>query len=163
MRERNSRGRRRIADQESPLPLKAHAVRTVRFQEVDPMGVVWHGHYVDFFEDGRCELGKEIGLSYDDFYREGFMAPVVNLEIEYKHPLFLGETFRIETRLMWTEAVRFNYFYAIVRESDGKIVAEGRTVQLILDKENNLQMAWPIYFEGIRKKWKNGELVKRDV
>lgn len=138
--------------------LRAEAFRCVRFQEVDPMGVVWHGHYVDFFEDGRCELAKNIGLTYDDFYREGFKAPLVKLEIEYKQPLYMGENFRIETWLLWTEAVRFDHLYVIKREPGGDIVAEGRTVQLLLDKENNLQMTWPDYFAAMRKKWKSGEL-----
>jgi acyl-CoA thioester hydrolase len=150
--------RDRFSNPDAPHSLEAKAVRTVRFQEVDPMGVVWHGHYVDFFEDGRCELAKNYGLTYNDFYREGFKAPVVNLEIEYKLPLFLGETFHIETNLIWTEAVRFDHFYVIKRESNGEIVAEGRTVQLLLDGENNLQMVWPEYFEAIRKKWKAGLL-----
>ena len=159
MRGRKTKAGKRGVDGNVPQPLRAKALRAVRFHEVDPMGVVWHGHYVDYFEDGRCELGKKFGLTYEDFYREGFKAPVVNLDIEYKQPLFLGETFQIETNLIWTESVRFDYHYIIRRESDGQIIAEGRTVQLVLDKDNNLLMVWPEYFAAIRKRWKSGDFV----
>ena len=98
-----------------PPSLKAQAIRTVRFSEVDALGVVWHGHYVDYFEEGRSELGNKFGLTYEDFLREGFKAPVVNLEIEYKQPLFVGEIFCVDTHLLWTEAVRFDYLYSISR------------------------------------------------
>jgi acyl-CoA thioester hydrolase len=163
MKEKKPREREPNSERKIPLPLRAKAVRTVRFQEVDPMGVVWHGHYVDYFEDGRCELGKICGLAYDDFYREGFKAPVVNLEIEYKLPLVMGETFYIETFLEWTDAVRFNHFYVIKRESNSQIVAEGKTIQLLLDRDNKLQMVWPKYFEAIRKKWREGELAGQNA
>ncbi|MGD0781715.1 MAG: acyl-CoA thioesterase, partial [Candidatus Aminicenantales bacterium] len=65
-----------------PPPLRGRALRTVRFQEADPMGVVWHGRYPEFLEDGRAVLGQAIGLDYADFHREGLKAPIVRLEIE---------------------------------------------------------------------------------
>jgi len=151
-----------IIDKDIPLPLKATIIRTVRFQEVDMMGVVWHGHYAEYFEDGRCALGKVYGLSYDDFFRERIKAPLVNFEIEYMHPLLFGETFQVETSLLWTEAVRFNHLYVIRRETDGLVVSQGSTVQLLLDAEDNLLMAWPEYFQRLRKRWKRGELASKD-
>jgi len=141
-----------------PPPLRAAAVRTVRFQEVDLMGVVWHGRYPEYFEDGRCAVGRAYGLDYEDFFREEIKAPIVNLEVEYRHPLVLGNVFRVETSLLWTEAVRLNYEYVLRREVDGREVARGRTVQLLLDVANNLLFVWPEYFIRIREAWRRGEL-----
>ena len=149
-------------EKNTPPPLRAAAVRTVRFQEVDLMGVVWHGRYAEYFEDGRCAVGKAYGLDYPDFYCEGIKAPIVKFEIEYAHPLLPGDTFRVETSLLWSEAVRLNHFYTINRETDGLIVCRGSTVQLLLDTENNLLMVWPRYFQQLRKRWRNGELVIKD-
>jgi acyl-CoA thioester hydrolase len=63
---------------DAPQPLMAAPLRTVRFQEVDLMGVVWHGRYAEYFEDGRSAVGRAYGLDYRDFFREGIKAPVVS-------------------------------------------------------------------------------------
>ena len=52
----------------------------LRFNEVDSMGLVWHGHYAKFFEDAREEFGKKFGLGYLDIYDSGFYAPLVDLQ-----------------------------------------------------------------------------------
>ena len=59
----------------------------LRFNEVDSMGLVWHGHYAKFFEDAREEFGKKFGLGYLDIYDSGFYAPLVDLQFKYKKPL----------------------------------------------------------------------------
>lgn len=144
----------------APPPLKAAALRTVRFQEVDLMGVVWHGRYAEYFEDGRSALGRAYGLDYLDFYREGVKAPVVKFEIEYGHSLLPGDTFRVEASLHWSEAVRLNHSYLITRENDGRVMARGSTVQLLIDGQNNLLLVWPEYFQQLMEKWRRGELTQ---
>jgi|WetSurMetagenome_2_1015567.scaffolds.fasta_scaffold149434_3 acyl-CoA thioester hydrolase len=141
-----------------PQPLTVSVPRTVRFQEVDLMGVVWHGRYAEYFEDGRSAVGRTFGLDYRDFFREGIKAPVVNFEIEYGRSLLPGDTFRIETSLHWSEAVRLNHNYLITRETDGQLMARGSTVQLLLDGRDRLLLVWPEYFQQLREKWRRGEL-----
>jgi len=143
---------------DAPPPLTAMALRAVRFQEVDLMGVVWHGRYAEYFEDGRSAVGRAFGLDYRDFFREGIKAPVVNFEIEYGRSLLPGDTFRVETSLHWSEAVRLNHTYLIRREADGLITARGSTVQLLLDCQDQLLLVWPDYFQQLREKWRRGEL-----
>lgn len=75
---------------DDPQPLTAEVTRTVRFQEVDMMGIVWHGHYASYFEDARLAVGKKYGVSYHDFYRERVAAPIRKLHTDYFRPLFLG-------------------------------------------------------------------------
>jgi acyl-CoA thioester hydrolase len=144
---------------DAPQPLSAMALRTVRFQEVDLMGVVWHGRYAEYFEDGRSAVGRAFGLDYRDFFREGIKAPVVNFEVEYGRSLLPGDTFLVETSLYWSEAVRLNHSYLIKREPDGLIMARGKTVQLLLDCQDQLLLVWPEYFLRLREKWRRGELV----
>ena len=143
---------------DSPSPLRGRALRTVRFQEADPMGVVWHGHYPEFLEDGRVVLGKAFGLDYADFHREGLKAPIVRLEIEYRSPLVLGDSFAVETRLLWNEAVRLDHEYVIRREPDGRLVATAMTIQLLLDRDNAVCLFWPDYFQRLRQEWRQGRL-----
>ena len=42
----------------------------VRFNEADPLGIVWHGHYIRYFEDGREAFGNQYGIGYLDFYKK---------------------------------------------------------------------------------------------
>ena len=51
----------------------------VRFNEADPLGIVWHGHYIRYFEDGRESFGKTHGLGYLDVYKLGYVTPVVSV------------------------------------------------------------------------------------
>lgn len=44
---------------ETPPPLSAGATRLVRFNEADPLGIVWHGHYASYFEDARAAFGDK--------------------------------------------------------------------------------------------------------
>ncbi len=126
------------------------------------MGVVWHGRYPEFLEDGRTAIGRAFGLDYTDFFREGLKAPIVRMEIEYRTPLVLGDTFRVDTILLWTEAVRLDHEYQIRREPDGRVIAEARTVQLLLDANNRLCLLWPEYFRRLREDWRLGRLRSRD-
>ena len=53
----------------SPAPLRLIVERKVRFEEVDPMNIVWHGRYPGYFEDGRVALGDKYGIGYMDLYK----------------------------------------------------------------------------------------------
>ena len=67
--------------------LVCRVTRAIRFEELDPMNVVWHGRYPSFFEDAREALGNKFGLSYTDMKNQGFMVPIREINIEYiKHP-----------------------------------------------------------------------------
>ena len=64
----------------------------VRFSEVDSMQVVWHGVYVRYFEDGREAFGRTYpGIGYMDFYRNGYTAPIVDMQLQYLSPLTVDD------------------------------------------------------------------------
>jgi acyl-CoA thioester hydrolase len=62
----------------------------VRFNEADPLGIVWHGHYLRYFEDGREAFGKVHGISYLDCLRNDVAVPVVSVQCDYANPLRYG-------------------------------------------------------------------------
>jgi hypothetical protein len=53
----------------SPRVLLEKTEVIIRFNEADPLGIVWHGHYIRYFEDGREAFGKKFGITYLDFYK----------------------------------------------------------------------------------------------
>ena len=58
----------------------------VRYRECDPMGVVYHAHYLDFFEAARTEALRELGLAYKSMEEAGFQMPVIDLAVKYRKP-----------------------------------------------------------------------------
>ncbi len=140
----------------SPPPLRMIVKRRVRFEEVDSMGIVWHGRYAGYFEDGRIALGHKYGISYSDFIRHGNPAPIRQMNIEYIEPLFFEDDIGIEAILHWSEAARVNFEYII--RKNGNNVCVGYTVQLMLDENLELLLAPPPFYLDFMEKWKKGLL-----
>lgn len=119
----------------------------IRFNEVDPLGIVWHGHYIRFFEDGREAFGAEHGLTYMDIYRKGFVAPVVKINCDYKRSLEYNDVIIVETTYVNSPAAKLCFKYRILLKSTGELIAEGESVQVFLDdKDRQLQLVAPEFF-----------------
>lgn len=142
-----------------PAPLEKSVFRTVRFNEVDPMGILWHGHYVGYFEDARVALGDALGIGYTDFFNRGITLPIRQVHIDYLAPLMFGRTYEIKARLCYCEAVRMNYDFTIYDEQH-KICTRAMSVQLLVDKNKNLLLERPDFYEELVQKWKEGKLNK---
>jgi acyl-CoA thioester hydrolase len=124
----------------------------VRFNEADPLGIVWHGHYIRYFEDGREAFGHMHGLNYLDVYKQGFVIPVVNVQCDFKRSLRYGDTVIIESRYIPTEAAKIRFTYRLFNKATGEVVATGSSVQVFLSKEDSvLQLANPPFFEAWKK------------
>ena len=142
---------------ESPLPLRMKINRQIRFEEVDSMGIVWHGRYVGYFEEGRVALGHKYGISYSDFIRNRNPVPLRQVHVEYLEPLYFEDNIEIETILHWSDAAKINFEY-IIRKNN-KITCTGYTVQLMLDEKLELLFAPPEFYQEFMDKWKKGLLV----
>jgi acyl-CoA thioester hydrolase len=141
----------------APPPLRARARRFARFEEVDALGIVWHGRYPSYFEDGRVAFGEKYNMRYLDMLREGFVAPIVQMHIDYHHPLRLDEPFDIEAAMHYCDAARLNSSYVITGPGN-RLVASGYTVQMLMNLDREVLVTWPVWLEEFRLKWKNGEL-----
>ena len=143
--------RRRKLAEGTPIPHLTNRTEVrVRFNEVDSLRYVWHGHYVQYFEDGREAFGREFGLGYLRVYDEGYAIPLVRVEVDYKYPLYYGDEAIIETQYLDCAAAKLIFQFKIFRKSDKVLVAEGRTVQVFTDLEENLVLTTPDFF----KQWK---------
>ena len=125
----------------------------VRFNEADPLGIVWHGHYIRYFEDGREAFGATHGLKYLDVYKQGFVTPVVSVQCDFKKSLRYGDTVRVETKYIPTEAAKMKFTYRLFNATTGDLVATGSSVQVFLSKDDSvLQLSNPPFFEKWKKK-----------
>ncbi len=124
----------------------------IRFNEADPLGIVWHGHYVRYFEDGREAFGEKYGLRYLDIFEKGFTVPVVNVQCDYKRSLRYGDRVVVETRFIDDLAAKIKFEYILTNPATGEIVAKGSSVQVFLDKEtSSLQLITPAFFMEWKK------------
>ena len=141
----------------SPDPLVVNVKKRVSFSEVDIIGIVWHGRYPVYFEEGSAELGRRFGLAFKDYYKANLRAPVVQFHIDYFKPLVLDEEFIVQASLVWCEGARLNTEYAIIKE-DESIASAGFTVQMLIDAgSNEICIASPLLLEECRNKWKSGK------
>jgi acyl-CoA thioester hydrolase len=142
-----------------PAPLVVNTRRRVRFEEVDMLRIVWHGHYVSFLDDGRVALGDRYPtLSYQKLMEEEVAAPIVQMHLDYQGPLVFDEEMQIETSLFWSDALKLNFTYRI-SGADGRLAVHAYTVQLFTDLTGQVLLVAPDWLEDFRQQWRSGVLL----
>lgn len=141
----------------APPPLRATVSRQVRFEEVDPLAIVWHGRYPSFFEDARLAVGEKYGVGYMECYANGLLTPIKKMHLDYFRPLRFQETFTIEGILHWSEAARLNFEF-ILRNVAGEVTTSGYTVQMMLDLQQTMLLIPPPFYRDFLDRWQEGAL-----
>jgi acyl-CoA thioester hydrolase len=119
----------------------------VKFSDVDMLGVVWHGNYIRYFEDGREAFGKQYGLGYMEVYNAGYVVPIVNVNCDYKRFLRYEDKVIIETVYTPTESAKINFDYRLLNAQTGELIVKGSTVQVFVHRDNfELQLTNPDFF-----------------
>ncbi len=122
---------------------------TVRFNEIDEWGMAWYGNYMAWFEAGRLAILREFDLMPSQMNDIGFIAPVINLQCDYKHPAVCGDRIVIRTTAIKPEIAALIFKFEILRKDDSALLAKGETTQVLQDL--NRKMIYRI----------SGELEKR--
>lgn len=134
------------------MVLKSITKTQIRFSEVDSLGIVWHGHFIRYFEDGREAFGKEFGLGYMDIYKAGYKAPIVNVNCDYKNLIKYGETIVIETIFRNVPSAKIIFDFKIFDEEMKTIKAEGVSTQIFIDEKDELMLSIPDFLIEWKKK-----------
>lgn len=114
----------------------------VRYYETDQMGIVHHSNYIRYFECGRTDMLKKLGLPIEKIEETGVMLPVVSVECRYKVPARLGDTLRIISvidRIPQAKLVIHNEIYNPV----GQLVCEGDVVLGFIDSDTRRPVRCP--------------------
>jgi len=141
----------------APAPLRVLVERRVRFEEVDPLNIVWHGRYPSFFEDARVAFGEKYGIGYLDCYERGILTPIKKMHVDYFRPLRFPERFSIEGILHWSQAARLNFEF-VIRNPAGEVTTTGYTVQMMLDAGHNIMLIPPPFLGDFLERWQGGEI-----
>lgn len=119
----------------SPDALVNQARVRVRYAETDQMGVVYHSNFIIWFEVGRVELLRELGFTYKEMEADGLHLPVAEVKCRYKASAMYDDVVVIRTRMMNLRGFLVHFGYEAVRESDGRLLAEGETVHLVVGRD----------------------------
>jgi acyl-CoA thioester hydrolase len=117
------------------------------------MHIVWHGNYALYLEDGREAFGREYpGLGYRDIGANGYGAPMVDMQVQFRSPLRLGDEAVIETRYVNTDAAKICFEYEI-RRPDGRLIVSANTVQVFTDGSGELELVNPAFYLEWTERW----------
>lgn len=125
----------------------------VRFVETDPLGIVWHGNYIQYFEDGREAFGRHHDISYLDQKRHGYATPIVKSHTDHKLPLRYGDVATVKTIYVDNPAAKMIFRYEIYNQ-DNHLVCTGETVQVFVENigQGDLSLNIPQFFLDWKQK-----------
>jgi acyl-CoA thioester hydrolase len=134
--------------------LAAEVTVDVPFYDVDPMGVVWHGHYIKYFEQARGTLLRLIDYDYPQMRDSGYMWPVVECRLKYVQSATYGQQIIVRAELKEWEN-RIGIDYVIRSADDGRRLTKGKTIQVAVEiSSGELQfVSPPILASKLEKKW----------
>jgi acyl-CoA thioester hydrolase len=106
----------------------------VRYAETDKMGVVYHSHFIVWFEIGRVELLRQLGFNYRDMEaQDDCHIAVVDIRCRYKLPARYDDEIVVRTRLKSVRESLLHFSYEIVRATDHALLAEGETTHIAVN------------------------------
>jgi acyl-CoA thioester hydrolase len=107
----------------------------VRYAETDRMGVVYHAHYLVWFEVGRVEWIRQAGWSYREMELEGLALPVIEARCEYRQPARYDDEIEITASGTLLTPARVRFDYEARRWPDNTLLARGHTVHASVDPD----------------------------
>ena len=119
----------------------------VRYSETDQMGVVYHGNYAQYFEMGRVEWLRNMGVSYKWMEENGVMLPVVSLTMNYKKPARYDDLITVKTIFKSQTSVKIEFDYEIYNEQK-ELLTIAHSVLVFVDMKTGRPMFPPDYIKA---------------
>lgn len=129
--------------------VNSHIIR-VRYADTDKMQFVYNGKYLEYFEVGRTEMLRDIGLPYVELEKLGYQLPLIEAGLKYKHAAKYDDLLEIKAILKDIKSAKIHIEYEITKMKSGELVAEGFTDHVFM-KENTKRAVKPpqIYIEKL--------------
>jgi len=107
----------------------------VRYAETDQMGIAYHGNYFAWFEVGRTDLLRGLGLTYRELEADGLRLPVIETRARFLRPALYDDVLDVRTRLAQLGGARLCFEYEVHREDSEAPLATGATVHAAVDRD----------------------------
>lgn len=106
----------------------------IRYGETDQMGYCYYGNYAQYFEIGRVEALRALGVSYKSLEERGIMLPVTDLQVKYIRPALYDDLIEIKTHIKNTSGVKIEFEYEIYNEKK-ELLTTGATTLVFISSE----------------------------
>lgn len=104
----------------------------VEFYDLDPMGIVWHGNYIKYIEQARCDLLERLGYSYVDIKKDGFAYPIAKMEAKFIKPAYFRQELKVIAALEEYEPA-LSIKYTIFDAQTGEKIFAAKTMQICIN------------------------------
>lgn len=125
----------------------------VRYRECDPMGVVYHAHYLDYFEAARTEALRDMGIVYKELEEQGIQMPTTDLSVQYKQPARYDDLLEIRVIQHKKPGARIRIDYEVRRVGEETILTTGHVTLCFLDVKRKRPVPAPSQFDEVFEKY----------
>ena len=108
----------------------------ISFEDLDPMNVVWHGNYVRYMEQARCDMLEKLRYNYIDMRKDGLTYPIAKMKIKYIKPATLGDVLIIKTELISIEP-SLEIEYKIFNKKTNQKIMSATTMQIAVNEKTD--------------------------
>lgn len=108
----------------------------VRYGETDQMGYMYYGNYAEFYEVGRVEMLRSLGLTYKGMEDSGIMMPVLELNCKYLKPALYDEEISIKVIMDKLPGIRIHFRYELINPK-GELINIGETLLVFINMKTN--------------------------
>jgi len=123
----------------------------VRYSETDQMGVVHHGAYLTYFEIGRTELIRQLGVTYRKMEEDGIMLPVISVYCKYFEPAKYDDELIIKTTLGKNPGIKIQFDYEIYHNKTK--ICEGNVLLAFLNASTRKPLKPPEWFNRLIRQY----------
>ncbi|MBE5318641.1 acyl-CoA thioesterase [Pedobacter sp. MR2016-19] len=108
----------------------------VRYGETDQMGYMYYGNYAQYYEVGRVEMLRSLGMSYSSMEADGIMMPVLELKCKYIKPALYDQEITVKTMIKTLPGIRIFFEYELYNEKE-ELINIGATTLVFVDMAKN--------------------------
>jgi acyl-CoA thioester hydrolase len=124
----------------------------VRYADTDKMQFVYNGKYLEYFEVGRTEILRNVGLPYSELEKTGYQLPVMEAGLKYKNPAHYDDELNIEATIKELYTAKVHIEYKITRKEDNALIATGFTDHMFMKEDTKRPTKPPqIYIDALKK------------
>lgn len=124
----------------------------VHFYDTDTMGVVHHANYIRWFETGRVEYLRSIGITLTEMMSDGILFPITEVRAKYLHSAKFDDDLELETTALELTKVKMEFNYKIQRQNDEKILVTGYSQNVFTNSATGKILRLPQkYFSKLEK------------
>jgi acyl-CoA thioester hydrolase len=122
----------------------------VRYSETDQMGIVYYGNYPQYYEVGRVETLRKLGMTYKEMETKGIFMPITSMSLKYIKPALYDDLLTVKTIITEIPNMRIQFFYEIYNEQ-GVLLNTGETVLAFVNIETRRPCQAPEWFLSVMK------------